>query len=670
MNPANNLKFLPDKPKLRFRLIAPSYPAFNIYSDIARITTALGPVCVATIVNRMDGWEVEVIDENNYRRFGPKDAQGKPDHGILQALRPADVVGFYGGLTSTIPRLYELAHYYEQFPGTIVIAGGQHFVGENIDDALRNGIDYVVFGEGEETIHELLGALRGNRDPGTVAGIAFLREGQVVQTPRREPLTDFERLPMPDFSLVRYATARQAPTMGSLWFDPPGCFAAPAFSPVIAFYAQATWNAAAAASEVRPEPALAAAAQHATSGVLWRRRTLTFPGGTALLLSPSGPKRQPVATAPQQFSGVPLAAGHPVVLEPLPEGSKPLASAEGAASVRLLGGTILSLDGANADRHEDQLILCGAPRERTGTNIYGAEVMVGAEGVVQEVSNGVGDHAVPAGGFVLSAHGGRVDQVLSLRPGDRVAVLDAQGQWLGGSEPALLFARLPEGRVLRIDGEDTGRGANQLIIYHAGYRDGHTETNQYGVEVAVRAGKVEAVHDGTSDSAIPADGYVLSVHQGAESTAAAFRALRPGDAIALLWEKGGTRQDLDATLAARGRRFPVGARCSALYLAVSSGRRSSSGAPLGEWLVRYEDGAVERIPCRYGRDVLSIEVDALPESLSDPVWLVEENGQRFLVREWTNPRPEQAVKELVFVPAPAVLEAGARIVAVTAAAAP
>jgi hypothetical protein len=83
--------------RLRFRMIIPAYPAFNIYSRIAKTTTALGPLMVATIVSRMKHWDVEVIDENNYRRFGPKEDTGRPDHNTLQAIRPADVVGLYGG---------------------------------------------------------------------------------------------------------------------------------------------------------------------------------------------------------------------------------------------------------------------------------------------------------------------------------------------------------------------------------------------------------------------------------------------------------------------------------------------------------------------------------------------------------------------------------------------
>jgi hypothetical protein len=64
------------KKRLRLRIIIPAYPAFNIYSHIADKTTALGPVCVASAANEMEGWDVEVIDENNLRRYGPKSTSG------------------------------------------------------------------------------------------------------------------------------------------------------------------------------------------------------------------------------------------------------------------------------------------------------------------------------------------------------------------------------------------------------------------------------------------------------------------------------------------------------------------------------------------------------------------------------------------------------------------
>lgn len=198
------------KKRLRLRIIIPAYPAFNIYSYIAHTTTALGPVCVASVVNEMEGWDVEVIDENNLRRYGPRSDTLGADHEFLQNLRPADVVGFYGGLTSTIPRLYELARFYKD-KGIVTIAGGQHFVEENIPEALNSCVDYLVIGEGEETIKELLGAIQGKCAVSEVKSIAYLDNGKVVYTPKRAQITDFSSKPLPDFSLVRYAKLKMYP---------------------------------------------------------------------------------------------------------------------------------------------------------------------------------------------------------------------------------------------------------------------------------------------------------------------------------------------------------------------------------------------------------------------------------------------------------------------------
>jgi radical SAM superfamily enzyme YgiQ (UPF0313 family) len=186
------------------------YPAFNIYSRIARRTTALGAVCVASAANKMEKWDVEVIDENNLGKFGPRSDTRGADHEFLQRQRPADVVGLYGGLTSTIPRLYQIANFYKK-QGIITISGGQHFVEETISEALSAGIDYIILGEGEEAIKELLQAIEGNQDISEIKGIAYLKKGKPVFTAKPEPLMDFDKLPLPDFSLVRYAKIKLYP---------------------------------------------------------------------------------------------------------------------------------------------------------------------------------------------------------------------------------------------------------------------------------------------------------------------------------------------------------------------------------------------------------------------------------------------------------------------------
>jgi radical SAM superfamily enzyme YgiQ (UPF0313 family) len=194
----------------RFRIVVPAYPAFNVYSNIASMTTSLGPVCVATNVNKMKQWDAEVIDENNLRLHGPRGKAGGADHEFLQQERPADVVGLYGGLTSTIPRLYEIARFYKE-RGVFTVAGGQHFVIGNIREALSNGIDYIVMGEGEEAIRELLEAIAGQRDIAQVKGLAYLKDGRLILTAARDSQNDFDKLPLPDFSLVRYARIKVYP---------------------------------------------------------------------------------------------------------------------------------------------------------------------------------------------------------------------------------------------------------------------------------------------------------------------------------------------------------------------------------------------------------------------------------------------------------------------------
>lgn len=193
-----------------FRVVAPAYPAFNIYSRIAARTTSLGPVCVATAAAMTDRWDVEVIDENNYRRYGPRTGEGMPDHRTLQNMRPADVLGLYGGLSSTIPRLYEIAREYKAM-GAVTVAGGQHFMDENIREALENGIDIVVLGEGEEVIRDLLNVIASGGDKSLIPGLAFLKDGKVFMTAERAPITDFDNTPLPDFSLIRYAKIKVYP---------------------------------------------------------------------------------------------------------------------------------------------------------------------------------------------------------------------------------------------------------------------------------------------------------------------------------------------------------------------------------------------------------------------------------------------------------------------------
>lgn len=83
---------------------------------------------------------------------------------------------------------------------------------------LDNGVDYVVRGEGEETLKILIGTLTGGGEAGTVDGIAFRRNGTVVVTPSRPVLRDLDALPIPAWDLVDIEAYRR------IWKEKHGYF--------------------------------------------------------------------------------------------------------------------------------------------------------------------------------------------------------------------------------------------------------------------------------------------------------------------------------------------------------------------------------------------------------------------------------------------------------------
>jgi len=186
------------------RLVIPAFPEVNIFTGFAKKMTALGPIMVATAASKVWGWRVEVVDENNYQ--GPRDSQGLPDHKVLQDRDPATVAGFYCGLTSTIPRVWETAGFYRRV-SVLTIAGGWH-ANYQPKEMLDNGIDIVVHGDGEEVIQQILRAVADGGDDFLVdiPGISFLYAGKLKNNPPEIlGIGDLNDLPYPDFGLLRNA---------------------------------------------------------------------------------------------------------------------------------------------------------------------------------------------------------------------------------------------------------------------------------------------------------------------------------------------------------------------------------------------------------------------------------------------------------------------------------
>ncbi len=127
--------------------------------------------------------------------FSSFDAQKK----LLQDTRP-DVIAIYVNLMTklNVIKLIKFIKTEELLKHTKIVLGGPE-LRHNADNFLKTGADYLVIGEGEQTMLELILALKNNLDVNSINGLAFLdAENKSFFTPERTLIKDINALPFPN----------------------------------------------------------------------------------------------------------------------------------------------------------------------------------------------------------------------------------------------------------------------------------------------------------------------------------------------------------------------------------------------------------------------------------------------------------------------------------------
>lgn len=71
------------------------------------------------------------------------------------------------------------------------------------DSYINAGADFIIYGEGERTLEELLGALEHNNSNfQDIAGLIFLENKTLIKTKKREVMKDLDQLPSPAWDLI------------------------------------------------------------------------------------------------------------------------------------------------------------------------------------------------------------------------------------------------------------------------------------------------------------------------------------------------------------------------------------------------------------------------------------------------------------------------------------
>ncbi len=174
-----------------------------IYPNDVKINFGLYPplgisYLAAYIINK--GYETRVFDMTFEDNLLEKLTKEKSIYAI-SITTPMSELGFK--IASDIKKLNK---------ENIVIVGGPHPTVVPEDCIKKPYIDFVVTGEGEITLYELLEAIRKGRGFDSVKGIYYKKNGKVARNPPREPIQNLDELPFPRqdlFPIDRYFKVRE-----------------------------------------------------------------------------------------------------------------------------------------------------------------------------------------------------------------------------------------------------------------------------------------------------------------------------------------------------------------------------------------------------------------------------------------------------------------------------
>ena len=180
------------------------FPPIRTWDNPRNFPTGLGLIAAQL---RSAGYRVAVIDVNGLRLS---------DEEVLEQIRQYNpsVIGM-GGLITTYGWVKRMSRQIRRtWPDKKIVLGGS--VGTSIiETALRNlSVDVIAVGEADQTILELLAAILNGKNLDMIAGLAYLQDDKVVQTPSRELLENPDELPYPAWDLFPMQIYLTNPVVG------------------------------------------------------------------------------------------------------------------------------------------------------------------------------------------------------------------------------------------------------------------------------------------------------------------------------------------------------------------------------------------------------------------------------------------------------------------------
>ena len=119
----------------------------------------------------------------------------------IKAFNP-DLIGL-SFLTVGYQRAFNLTKKLKkELPNATYCSGGVHTTVKPTETMNEFGLDFIVVGEGENTIIEVCEKLEKNESLAGVKGVMYREDGKIVDTGRREMIKDLDSIPFPSRHLI------------------------------------------------------------------------------------------------------------------------------------------------------------------------------------------------------------------------------------------------------------------------------------------------------------------------------------------------------------------------------------------------------------------------------------------------------------------------------------
>lgn len=169
-------------------------PSTSAIKEILGITSPpLGLAYIASFLEK-EGNDVKIIDslaENfDLHRIDREIGRWNPD---------------MVGVTSTTPNFYDALKVAKiaKMHDCRVVMGGPHVTFMDIETLEKTPfVDYIIRGEGEITMHELVKSLEKGIEPKRVTGLTYKSKGIIKRNPPKTPIKNLDSLPMPAYHLL------------------------------------------------------------------------------------------------------------------------------------------------------------------------------------------------------------------------------------------------------------------------------------------------------------------------------------------------------------------------------------------------------------------------------------------------------------------------------------